>query len=330
MEKIDRQKFIFVLLPISGKRCIVCQSENMVFESFAPHLVLGKPERERACKDSDSPPVAYRQFVHKGPAAKAREASVPDVRPGTCLVLLELRVELQCMQEEVEEVQIKAHREPDRLFPGVLGVAETEEVVQEVGTEDDHPEDRVEDVRRPAEAHEDADDAEDDQTEQGEHQIRAHAREVDAREKPDHPAHGHDAAGSSEYAGDGFPAQFLSVLGDHRPDEEARDEGPNGESADADARSGVGGEEDADTAEQEGDAESDHGHARADVTPTPGAGGSRKHAHRQQQGNFRVDSGFHRFILQVRLVASITSKRRHCRSSASRFKGASLRRNSLP
>ncbi len=208
---------------------------------------------------------------------------------GCFLLVVRCRVELQRVQEEVEEVEVDRHRQLNRLLPRVLGVTEAEEVEDEVAAEDDHPQHVVDDVRRPAHAHEDADHTRDDQPEESEHQVGAHAGEIDAREEPDHPAHCHGARGGSEDAADGFPAELFRELPDHRSDEQPGHECPGGQCGDADARAGVCGEEDADGAEDEDDAESDAGTERLDVATEPGAGGTEKHAHREQQGDFDED-----------------------------------------
>ena len=208
--------------------------------------------------------------------------------------MVQLRVQLQGVQEEVQEVEIQRHGQADRLLPGVLGVTEAPEVEEEVAREDDHAEDRVDDVDRPAESHEDADDADDDQTEQGEHQVGAHAGEIDAREEPDYSANSHDTGGASEDAADGLPAQLLFVRIDHRSDEQPGHEGPSGQCGDADAGARVCGEEDADCAQDEGDAQADHGGARANVATAPGSRCPAEHAHREQEGDFD-ENAFHVF-----------------------------------
>lgn len=198
-------------------------------------------------------------------------------------------VELEQVQEEVEEVEVDRHRQLNRLLPGVLGVTEAEEVEDEVAREDEHPEQVIDDVRRPRHADEDADHAEDDHAEQREHQVGAHAGEIDAREEPDHAADGHGARCGREDATDGFPAELLTELTDDRSDEQTGDEGPGSERCDADAGAGVRGEEHPDRAEDEDDAQPDAGAHGAHVATDPGTRGTEKHAHREQQRDFDED-----------------------------------------
>ncbi len=205
------------------------------------------------------------------------------------LLVVRRSVELEQVQEEVEEVEVDRHRQLNRLLPRVLGVTEAEEVEDEVAREDDHPEQVIDDVRRARHADEDADHAEDDHAEQREHQVSAHAGEIDAREEPDHPADGHGAGGRGEDATNRLPAEFLRELADDGSDEQAGDEGPAGESSDADARACMCGEEDADGAEQEDQTESDACAHGAHVATEPGTGGTEKHAHREQQRDFDED-----------------------------------------
>ncbi len=73
--------------------------------------------------------------------------------------MVQLRVKPQGVQEEIDNVEVKAHGQLDRLLPGIIGVTEAKEVEQEIAREDDHAQERVNDVHRSTHAHEHADHA---------------------------------------------------------------------------------------------------------------------------------------------------------------------------
>src|SRR5215813_6850263 len=46
---------------------------------------------------------------------------------------------LQEVNEEIGEIEIEAHRQPDRRFPSVFASADAKDVKEEIRGEDDHP-----------------------------------------------------------------------------------------------------------------------------------------------------------------------------------------------
>lgn len=198
--------------------------------------------------------------------------------------------EAQQVEQEVDEVEVALHRHHDGAFPGVRCILRAEEVEQEEACKHRHADQGVNDVHSLAEGHEDADDADDDQAEKGEHQPAAEAAEVEAAENADGAASCHDAAGAEIGQEDRFPAENVGVVVDGGADEEAGNEGPDGQGADASGGGSLRCKRHREGADEEENAQADDGAQRGDARAGVGAEGGDDEAQREQKRDLGKES----------------------------------------
>jgi len=119
--------------------------------------------------------------------------------------------QLQQVQEEVHVVEVDAHGQIDRVFPGVRLFRQAEEIENEVAGKYQHAADCLDDVACATEPPENTDEAQQHESKQREEKDTAEKAEVDTRKRTENAASSHDATGSDISGCDCLPTQFFTV-----------------------------------------------------------------------------------------------------------------------